>query len=177
MANNALETKLVTSKVIFHYPRVFEPHAYNKESTPRYSLILVFPKSEKELIDTISEKMQTAYDLAEEMYHIDKENMKFMASPLRDGDNDYNADIMETGNYFIRATSYAKPDIVDENCNPIYDPSKVFDGVYGRAIIYFKPYKMNDRIGLSCQLISLQVFKERYDVIRAYSNPKEDFKN
>lgn len=177
MIKNALETKLVTDKVIFHYPWAFEPHAYNKESTPLYSVILLLEKHQKELIDKINGKMQIAYKLAEEMYHIDKEDMKFMASPLRDGDDDCNADMMETGKYFIRATSHSKPDIVDANCKPIYDPSKVFDGVYGRANIYFKPYKMNDRIGLSCKLISLQVFKDRYNVIRAYSNPKEDFKN
>ena len=53
MANNELNTKVVTGLVRFSYVHIFEPTAIDEGSDEKYSLSVIIPKSDKATLKKI----------------------------------------------------------------------------------------------------------------------------
>ena len=53
-------------------------------------------------------------------------------------------------------SSVNKPGVVDNDLNPIIDPSEFYSGCYGRASITFYPYNSNGSKGIACGLNNIQ---------------------
>ena len=60
MANNELNTKVVTGLVRFSYVHIFEPTAIDEGSDEKYSLSVIIPKSDKATLKKIKEAIEAA---------------------------------------------------------------------------------------------------------------------
>lgn len=164
-------TKVITGKVRMSYANVFEPKSING-SDPKYSVSLIIPKSDKSTLD----KINAAIELAKKE-GITKLGGKIPANlktPLRDGDVERRDDEAYANSYFINANSKIKPEIVDENRNPIMDTTEFYSGCYGRASIVFYAYNANGNKGIACGLQNLQKLEDG-ESLGGRSRAEDDF--
>ncbi len=152
-------TEIVTGLVRFSYLNVFQPKAIQQGQTPKYSVSLIIPKSDKETLAKIKKAIAQATE--------DGKSSKFggkipanMHNPLRDGDEERPEDEAYENAFFINANSNQKPGIVDKNRNPILDQADLVSGDYGRALISFYAFNTNGNKGIACGLQHLQKLKD-----------------
>ena len=163
--------KVVTGKVRFSYPNVFEAKSVNG-SAPKYSVSLIIPKTDKKTLAKIKTAIET---VKKEGAH--KWGSKVPANlrlPLRDGDVDRGDDPAYADSYFINVNSNARPGIVDDDLNPIMDQSEFYAGCYGRASIVFFAYNTNGSKGISAALQNLQKLEDG-EMLGGKSKPEDDF--
>lgn len=172
MAKAQNDTKVVTGKVRFSYVHVFEPFAVNADQEPKYSICLLIPKSDKEIL----RKIKAAIDVAKQI-GLAKWGGKVppnLKIPLRDGDTDRPDQEEYKGMYFLNASSKQRPGIVDKNLNPILDPTEVYSGCYGRASINFFAYNTAGNKGIGCGLNNIQKLEDG-DYLSGRTRPEDDF--
>jgi hypothetical protein len=149
--------KIVTGKVRFSYANVFVPKAGMDGGTPKYSVSILIPKSDKEGVA----KLQKAFEdcKATNAAFFGGSVPKMLKGGLRDGDVE-KEDEAYAGHYFINANSAQKPDIVDANRETLYDASEFYSGCYGRASVTFYPYNAAGSKGIACGLNNLQKLED-----------------
>lgn len=163
--------KVVTSKIRFSYANVWEPQSVNG-SAPKYSVSLIIPKDEKELINKIKAAIEAA-----KQEGISKFGGKVPANlktPLRDGDTERPDDPNYEGCYFVNANSVVKPNIVDKDVKPILDQTEFYSGCYGRASITFYAFNSNGNKGIACGLQNLQKLEDG-EPLGGRSRAEDDF--
>ena len=126
--------RVVTGKVRFSYVNVFQPVDKGDGKTPKYSVSIIIPKSDKETIAKINKAFEEAK--AASAGYFGGTVPKLLKGGLRDGDLE-KEDEAYAGCMFINANSAKKPGVVDEDVNPIIDPDAFYSGCYGRAAIEF----------------------------------------
>jgi hypothetical protein len=151
------KVKVVTGKVRFSYANVFAPKASVEGGTPKYSVSIIIPKSDKETIA----KLQKAFEetKASSAGYFGGAVPKNLKGGLRDGDAEKEDPAYE-GCYFINANSVQKPGVVDQDLNPILDQSEFYSGCYGRASITFYPYNAQGSKGIACGLNNVQKLED-----------------
>ena len=171
-------SKVITGpNTIFSYLTVNEPKAPLGGGTPKYSVSLIIPKSDKVTIRKIQEAIQAAYEEGQSKL---KGNGKAVPSlgalktPLRDGDEDRPGDEAYRNAYFINANSATKPGVVDAALNPIIDPGELYSGIIGRASINFYAYNSNGNKGIACGLNNLQKLRDG-EPLGGHSRAEDDF--
>jgi hypothetical protein len=145
---------MITGKVRFSYANVFQPKAAMDGGEPKYSIVLLIPKSDTKMVEDIKKDIEGAKQAGK-----DKWNGKIptnLKTPLRDGDEERPDREEFKGMYFISATSKTKPQIVDAQLQAIIDPTEFYSGCYGRASINFYAYSVNGNRGIACGLGNLQ---------------------
>ena len=167
-------TKVVTGLVRFSYVHAFEPHAMNDGEKAKYSVCVLIPKSDK---DTLT-KIKKAIEAAKEAYKstIQDKNGKIPSNlkvPLRDGDDERPDDEAFAGCYFINANTTRRPQVVDENLNPIIDASEFYSGCYGRVSINFYGYNVSSK-GIAAGLQNIQKLKDGEPLVGG-SSAADDF--
>jgi hypothetical protein len=151
------KVKIVTGKVRFSYANVFQPKASVEGGTPKYSVSLIIPKSDKETIAKINKAFEETKQAA--AAYFGGSVPKGLKGGLRDGDEEKD-DPAYAGCYFINANSAQKPGVVDMDLNPIIDPSEFYSGCYGRASITFYPYNAQGSKGIACGLNNVQKMED-----------------
>jgi len=155
------------------YANVFEAKAINEGATPKYSVSLIIPKSDKKTVKAIKDAIEEA-----KVAGTAKFGGKIPANlktPLRDGDEDRPDDEAYQDSYFINANSVTRPAVVDEDLHPIMDPSEFYSGCYGRASVNFYAYNANNTSkGIAAGLNNLQKLGEG-DRLGGGSTAAEDF--
>ena len=154
-----MSTKVVTGKVRFSFCNLFEAKAGQDGGDPKYSVMLLIPKS-----DTVTlGKIRAA--IAEARENFCKKNGASALptkpiDPLHDGDGvkpnsgePYGPECR--GCYVINVSSKQKPVVVDSFRNEITNPGEVYSGCYGRASINFYGYS-NKKKGIGAGLLSVQ---------------------
>jgi hypothetical protein len=151
------KVKVVTGKVRFSYANVFAPKASVEGGTPKYSVSIIIPKSDKETIS----KLQKAFEetKAASSAYFGGSIPKNLKGGLRDGDAE-KEDAAYEGCYFINANSVQKPGVVDQDLNPILDQNEFYSGCYGRASITFYPYNAQGSKGIACGLNNVQKLED-----------------
>lgn len=156
-------TKVITGvDTRWSYANVWDPKSING-GTPKYSVSLIIPKSDKVTIQKIKAAIQAAYEEGESKL---KGNGKSVSSlsvlktPLRDGDLERPDDEAYKNAYFVNANSATAPGIVDADRQQIIDRSEVYSGVYGRASINFYAFNSNGNKGIACGLNNLQKIRD-----------------
>jgi hypothetical protein len=153
------ETKVITGKVRFSYVHVFKPEAVGESEEKKYSVSLIIPKSDKKTLKAIKQ----AIDAAKENGKSSKFGGKIPANlktPLRDGDEDRPEDEAYANAYFINASAYSRPGIVDKNREPITEEEEFYSGCYGRASITFFPFNASGNKGIAAGLNHVQKTSE-----------------
>ena len=159
MAKFMNPTKVITGpNTTFSYLNCWEPRSING-STPKYSVSLIIPKSDKGTIDKINAAIQAAYEEGQSKLKGNGKSvppLTAIKTPLRDGDLERPDDETYANSYFINANSGTAPGIVDADRNPILDRSEMYSGVKGRASINLYAYNVNGNRGIACGLNNLQ---------------------
>ena len=153
------------------YANVWEPKSING-STPKYSVSLIIPKSDKVTVEKIKKAIQAAYE--EGQSKLKGNGKTVLKTPLRDGDLERPDDETYANSYFINANSATAPGIVDADRNTIIDRSEVYSGVYGRASINLYAFNSNGNKGIACGLNNLQKIKDG-EPLGGKSRAEDDF--
>lgn len=167
-------TKVITGMVRFCFARVFEPVANEEGGTPKYSVCLLIPKSDKATVS----KVRKAMEAAKQAYKADLQDKKGnipddLNLALRDGDTERDSPEFE-GHFFINATSKFKPGIVDKDLNPILSREEFYSGCFGRASINFYGYAKNGNKGIAASLNNLQKLRDG-DPLSGGASAESDF--
>lgn len=182
MANQAAgSTKVVTGKVRFSFCNLFEPRAFVEGQDPKYSVMLLIPKTDVATMNRI----KAAIDAAAQKGLQTKFNGKMPAvvkTTLKDADKDTNQDgevfkdiwPYTEGHYIITVSSKTAPQIVDAQLNPIIDPVEVYSGCYGRASINFFAYNNSGNKGISAGLNNIQKLEDG-EPLGNMSTAEQDF--
>lgn len=174
-------TKVVTGKVRFSFVNVFEARAFGEGQTPKYSVMLLIPKSD---VGTIA-RIKKAIDAAAQKGLSTKFGGKLPAilkTTLKDADKDTDQDgeifadkwDYTAGHYIINVSSKIQPQIVDAACNPIINPVEFYSGCYGRASINFFAYNNNGNKGISAGLNNLQKLEDG-ESLGSFTTAEQDF--
>lgn len=178
---NNMSTKVVTGKVRFSFVNVFEARAFGEGQTPKYSVMLLIPKTD---VGTLS-RIRKAIDAAAQKGLSSKFGGKMPAvlkNTLKDADKDTNqdgevfADLWDytKGHYILNVSSKNAPQIVDAERNPIIDPTEFYSGCYGRASINFFAFNNNGNKGISAGLNNLQKLEDG-EPLGGFSTAAQDF--
>lgn len=170
-------TKVITGKdTRWSYANVWEPKSING-STPKYSVSLIIPKSDKVTIEKIKKAIEAAYREGEAKLTGNSKTLPPLSAiktPLRDGDLERPDDPTYANSYFINANSATAPGIVDIDLNPILNRSEVYSGVYGRASISFYAFNSNGNRGIACGLGNLQKIRDG-EPLGSKASAEDDF--
>lgn len=155
-------SNIVTGEVRFSYVNIFEAKRGSFGGDPKYSMVILIPKSDiatKQAVDraiqeTITEASQKVFNGA----------VQGLQLPLHDGDG-----IMPNkgvpypdeckGHWVLNCSSKMKPEVVDENLQPIMSQSQVYSGCYGRVSLRFFAYNQGKR-GISAGLGNVQKLRD-----------------
>lgn len=156
-------TKVITGvDTRWSYANVWDPKSING-GTPKYSVSLIIPKSDKVTIQKIKAAIQSAYEEGESKLKGSGKSVPSLSvikTPLRDGDLERPDDEAYKNAYFVNANSATAPGIVDADRQQIIDRSEVYSGVYGRASINFYAFNSNGNKGIACGLNNLQKIRD-----------------
>lgn len=170
-------TKVITGKdTRWSYANVWEPKSING-STPKYSVSLIIPKSDKVTIEKIKKAIEAAYREGEAKLKGNSKTLPPLSAiktPLRDGDLERPYDPTYANSYFINANSATAPGIVDIDLNPILNRSEVYSGVYGRASVSFYAFNSNGNRGIACGLGNLQKIRDG-EPLGSKASAEDDF--
>jgi len=170
-------TKVITGKdTRWSYANVWEPKSING-STPKYSVSLIIPKSDKVTIEKIKKAIEAACREGEAKLKGNSKTLPPLSAiktPLRDGDLERPDDPTYANSYFINANSATAPGIVDIDLNPILNRSEVYSGVYGRASVSFYAFNSNGNRGIACGLGNLQKIRDG-EPLGSKASAEDDF--
>ncbi|WP_159723148.1 DUF2815 family protein [Enterococcus sp. CSURQ0835] len=170
-------TKVVTNKVRLSFVHVLEPHAFEGQE-PKYSTMVLIPKSDKETLDNMKKAIQAAYDAAKS----DKlKGVKFekLKTTLRDADDEF--DTEEQPEFkdmmFINVSSKTKPQVVKREDGLLVktdDPDDIYSGVYAMVSMNFYAYNTAGNKGVSAGLNNI-LTTGKGDYLGGRANAESDF--
>lgn len=168
-------TKVITGEVRLGYVHLFEPYAYEAGREPKYSCMILIPKSDKKTLA----KIKAAHEAAIEQgirtkWHGKKP--KNLGFTLRDGDEDQPGDGGPEfdGHYWMNVTCKTRPGVVGRDLEPITDESAVYSGCYARVSINLFPYSASGNNGVSAGLNNVQFVRDG-ESLGGRSRAEDDF--
>lgn len=176
-----LNTKVVTGKVRFSFVNVFEARAFGENNDPKYSVMLLIPKTDVGTID----RCKKAIDVAAQRGLTTKFGGKLppiLKTTFKDADKDTDQDgeifknkwEYTAGHYIINVSTKVQPQIVDANRNPIINPVELYSGCFGRASINFFAYNNQGNKGISAGLGNLQKLEDG-EPLGNFATAEQDF--
>nr|DAL96925.1 MAG TPA: DNA helix destabilizing protein [Caudoviricetes sp.] len=144
---------------------------------PKFSVSLIIPKSDTKTVAKIKAAIEAAYREGEVKLKGNGRTVPPLAAiktPLRDGDTERPDDPAYANSYFVNTNSTTAPGIVDAGCQPIFERSEVYSGVYGRASINFYAFNSNGNKGIACGLNNLQKIRDG-EPLGGKPRPEDDF--
>src|SRR5690606_34829784 len=109
-------TKVVTGKVRLSYVHLFEPFSNIEGQEPKYSVVLLVPKTDKKTVNAIKKAPQAALEQGKDRLCGGK-IPKAWKNTFRDGDEegDLEKNPEFEGHYFMTVSSKTKPGVVDQS--------------------------------------------------------------
>lgn len=170
-------TKVVTGKVRLSYAHLFEPYAAEEGQEPKYSTVILIPKSDKKTIKAIRDAQQAALENGKDT-RFGGRIPKGWKNTFRDGDEDDSVDLEKSpeyaGHMFMTVSAKTRPGVVDRDVNPILDSSEVYSGCYARVSINAFPYSVQGNKGVSFGLNHVQKLADG-DPLGGRSRAEDDF--
>lgn len=148
-------TRVTTGKVRLSYVNLATPRTDEEGENPKYSCVLIIPKSDTSTV----KKIRAAIEAAKE-----KDKAKWggkipsnLKLTFRDGDEEDEDDRPElVGSYFMNVSSKNKPGTVDREVNPITDADEIYSGMYARVALRAYGYNTNGNKGVTFGLDHVQ---------------------
>lgn len=175
MTDKALSTKVITGKVRASFVHLLEPADGMDGGDPKYSVMLLIPKSDKKTLAKIEKAQQAAAEAGKSTKFDGKLPAK-VKTTLRDGDEEQDTEERPEfkGMMFINVSSKTKPGIVDADRQEIIDPGEIYSGMYIRASINFFAYNSHGNKGVSAGLNNVQKVADG-DFLGGRSKAEDDF--
>ena len=153
----ASATQVTTGKVRFSYLNVFTPRQMEGSTEAKYSVTLLIPKSDKATIAKIKAAQQAAKEAWSSKHGGKAAPSK---STIHDGDGVRPSDGEPfgeecKGHYVITVSSKSKPVLVYADKSPLTEPTELYSGCYGKAVINFFCYETAGNRGVSAGLNGL----------------------
>lgn len=172
MANKTNISKVVTGIVRLSYEHVWEPNSING-GTPKYSVSLIIPKSDKKTIEAINNAVDNAIKDGVSKFGGKLPNKAALKLPLRDGDVERDDEAYKNA-FFLNANSTTPPQIVDTAVLPILDRNEVYSGCYAKVSVNFYAFNSNGNRGIACGLGNIQKIRDG-EPLGGKSNAADDF--
>lgn len=158
-----MSNTIVTGEARLSYVNVFEPRSNQNGGEPKYQVTVLLPKSDTVTKAAIDREIQA--ELQNGVATKFGGQMPAMpAIPIHDGDG-----VRPNGEPFgeecrgcwvFTASSKQRPEVVDENCQPILSATSVYSGCYGRVSIRFFAYNQAGKKGIGCGLGNVQKLRD-----------------
>ena len=152
-----VSTKCRIGEVRLSYVHIFQPRATTEGGEKKYSLTLLIPKSNTELVAKIRAAIEAAKQAGAATF-----GGKVPANlriPLRDGDLERPDDDTYAGCWFINASSKTKPGVVkrvkidgENKLIEVTNEEDVYSGCYGFASVNFFAYSASGNKGIAAGL-------------------------
>lgn len=141
---------LTIGLVRFSYLHVFEPTAMEEGQQKKYSVSVIIPKKDKELVKKIKAAIEQEKEESKSVFGGKvPANLK---TPLRDGDIDRSEDEAYKGCYFMTCNSNNRPGIVNAAREPIISQDEIKSGDYGYVSVSFFAFNKAGNKGIAAGL-------------------------
>ena len=168
-SKNVSKPARTTPPVRVSYPQVFTARAVQAGQDPKYGVVMMFDKSDQEHKDFIK-ALHADMTAARNEHWSDPakcprtELVGATDSPIKDGDKTVNRQgipLKETneeyaGHWILRASTKAKPVVVDRNMAEILDSNEVYGGCFCKVNINAYTYDVNANKGVTVGLNGIQ---------------------
>lgn len=170
-----MTTKVITGEVRLSYAHLLEPSASFEGQEPKYSCVILIPKSDTATLDKIKAAQKEALE-AGKSSKFNGSVPKNWKDTLRDGDEEMEEDKNPeySGHMFMNVSGKNKPGIVDEQLNPVMDADQVYSGVYARVSINAFAFNTSGNKGVSFGLNNVMVLG-RGDRLSGGATAEDDF--
>ena len=148
-----MSIKVVFGEVRFSYANVWEPTSINGSDDKKYSVSILIPKQNKEVVEKVKKAINEA--VKEGVSKFGGKIPPNLKNPLRDGDVERPDDESYTGHYFLNANCKTKPGVIDRYKKPIVDTTEFYSGCYGYASVSFYAFHSAGNKGIACGLNNL----------------------
>lgn len=154
---------IVLQNVVLSYPHLFTPRAVQPGQDPKFGANFILPDNfdwtqvQAAIQEAIAEKFGT--NVPQNL------NMPWDVVPATDKNGNPNH---YAGRYFIKsgAQQDSRPQVVDQNVNPVIDQSLVFAGCIVNAYIQAFAYDKQVNRGVSFGLNAIQIVDNSENVVR-----------
>lgn len=169
--------KVVTKRknpVRLSYVYIFKPRPGVDGQDPKYSVCIMFPKTDKTLKKIFDEAIKkTAVDDAQKWGGKVPAGLK---TPIHDGDEDKAADHPEfRGMWYFNASSTRKPQVLDENKDEMLDPNELYSGCWARVSVNFAGYNNSGNKGIGAYINNIMKLKDDTRLGGTSATAEEDF--
>ena len=179
MANPTV-TKCLVGEARMNFARVFKPEAIDDQSEPKYSIVLTFPKTNKDLYKKIKAAIDECTEKAKNQYGGTLPT-KYKIIEIQDG-ADWDEKFNLEDEWVLKASSSYKPEIVKKakvmgkvQLVPITDEEEFYSGCYGYASVTFYAYDTKRSKGITCGLNSLLKSRDGEKLGAAPVSVEEDY--
>lgn len=169
-------TKVVTGKVRLSYCHLFEAYANAEHGgDPKYSTVILVPKTDKATINKIKAAQQAALELGKSS-KFNGSIPKMWKNTFRDGDEEADLDKNPeyAGHMFMTVSNKTKPGVVDGQLNPILDQTELYSGCYARVSINAFAFNVSGNKGVSFGLNHVQKLGDG-EPLGSFTKPEDDF--
>jgi hypothetical protein len=166
----------MTGKVRLSYVHVFEPYTSDpEENEPRYSAVLIIPKSDKKTISALRKAQQAALEAGKDT-RFNGKIPKVWKDTIHDGDEEADLDKNPEyeGCWYMNVSSKTRPAIADRAAQPILDQTEVYSGCYARVKLGAFAFAAQGSKGVSFGLNGLQKLADG-EPLGAVAMKAEDF--
>jgi hypothetical protein len=138
---NCSRDAITTPPMRISYPQIFTPRAFEDGGTPRFSVILMVDKTDKEHMAFVKQLYQDLDAVRKEHWPDEAKRprnalMGETKSPIKDGDKTVDTNGIPlseknpeyAGHYIITASATRKPAVVNRNLHEVIDPNVVYGG-------------------------------------------------
>lgn len=156
------------------YPNLFKPKLNELNGKEEYSVMALFPKGAD-----LSPLKKLAQEALEEKWGKDKSKYPTnLRSPFRDQKELMKDGKMrpgtEDGAIFINLKAKQKPQVVDQNVQPILDQAEFYPGVFAKASVTAYAYDNKGNRGVAFGLGNIQKVKDG-EPLSGRSRAQDDF--
>lgn len=170
--------KVVTKKdhpVRLSYVNIFKPRASEDGKEPKYSVCIMFPKTDTALKKIFDRALdQTAKDDAQKWGGRVPSNLHY---PIHDGDEE--KDVVQNpeykGMWYFNASSTRKPGVLDENMDEMLDPNELYSGCWARVSVNFSGYNNSGNKGIGAYINNIMKLKDDTRLGGSFASAEDDF--
>jgi len=169
-------TKVITGECRLSYAHVFEKHANSDDQEPKYSVVLLIPKSDRATLKKIRDAQQAALEKGKTTKFGGRIPPKWVDT-LHDGDEEKDTEEAPeyAGHMYMTVSAQQAPGIIDRDRQPILDSREVYSGCYARASINAYPFNTSGNKGVSFGLNNLQKLRDGEVLGGAAAKAEDDF--
>lgn len=167
--------KVVTGEVRLSYCNIWEARSQGDDDTPKFSCVILIPKSDKKTLLAIKKATAEAAE-AGKSTRFNGTIPKNLATTLHDGDEegDLERNPEYEGMMYMSVSAKTQPGIVGRDKLPIMDSSEVYSGCYARVSLGAFAYNYKGKKGVSFGLNHVQKLRDG-EMLGGRTRAEDDF--